>query len=136
MKDNYSMFIIMVLSGLLSIMSIWANKINDVRISLNDVYMVLLMLGWMMLFMGINNKDLKYASIGAFIVIFIFISIRRQFLINENQYIKGMIPHHSMAIMMSKRLKEKGIKNSELEKLVNNIIENQEEEIKILKNLE
>jgi hypothetical protein len=36
----------------------------------------------------------------------------------EKQYIKGMIPHHSMAILMSKRLKDKKISNEELKDLV------------------
>jgi peptidoglycan biosynthesis protein MviN/MurJ (putative lipid II flippase) len=135
--DTYkSMFIIMLLSGLLSTMNIWVNKYSDIRISINDIYMILLMIGWMTLFMGIYHKDKKYILSGLIMVIILFIFIRKQIFINEKEYIRGMIPHHSMAVLMSKRLKEKGIKEKELYELVDNIIENQEEEIKILKRLE
>ena len=41
------MFIIMIVSGLLSTMNVWVDKIEDIRFSLNDLYMTLLMTGWM-----------------------------------------------------------------------------------------
>ena len=45
-----------------------------------------------------------------------------------------MIPHHSMAILMSKKLKEKDvITNNVIDNLVNNIILTQQEEINIMK---
>jgi len=47
------MFFIMVLSGLLSTMNVWVNKVDDIRFSINDLYMTLLMTGWMFLFMGL-----------------------------------------------------------------------------------
>ena len=131
-----TMIIIMMLAGFLSVMSIWANRLNDVRLSVNDFYMVFLMIGWMILFMGIFDKHSKQIIIGLSIVVILFISIRKQLFVSEKQFIKGMIPHHSMAVLMSKRRKEKGVKNPELEQLINNIIKTQEEEINILKRLE
>ena len=136
MNDMVSMIIIMIFSGLLSIMSIWANRISDVRVSINDLYMVFLMIGWMILFMGMFNKQLKLIVIGLFLVVIIFISIRNQLFVSEEQFIKGMIPHHSMSILMAKRRKEKGVNNPELQQLINSIIKTQEEEISILKSLE
>jgi hypothetical protein len=50
MKDIISMSIIMLFSGLLSTMNIWVNDISDIRLSLNDLYMIGLMTGWMLLF--------------------------------------------------------------------------------------
>ena len=47
------MFFIMMASGLLSTMNVWVDKIDDIRFSLNDVYMTLLMTGWMFFFMGV-----------------------------------------------------------------------------------
>ena len=44
----YVMFFIMILAGLLSTMNMWADKIDDVRFSLNDFYMIGLMVGWML----------------------------------------------------------------------------------------
>ena len=47
------MFIIMIIAGLLSTMNVWIDKYQDIRYSLNDVYMILLMAGWMLFFMGL-----------------------------------------------------------------------------------
>ena len=47
------MFFIMILSGLLSTMNVWVDKLDDIRFSINDAYMTLLMTGWMFFFMGL-----------------------------------------------------------------------------------
>ena len=52
------MFCIMILSGLLSTMNVYVDKIDDIRWSLNDIYMTLLMTGWMITFMSIYYKDM------------------------------------------------------------------------------
>jgi hypothetical protein len=36
----FVMFVIMILAGALSTMSVWVDKLDDVRFSLNDVYMI------------------------------------------------------------------------------------------------
>ena len=43
----------MIIAGLLSTMNIWVDKYQDIRYSMNDVYMILLMAGWMLFFMGL-----------------------------------------------------------------------------------
>lgn len=126
----FKMFIIMILSGLLSTMNIWIDKYDDIRFSINDLYMILLMSGWMFLFMGILNKNINVFIIGFMLVIINIWCIRTQFLITENQYKLGMIPHHSMAIHMSKKLLEK---NNKIQKFLNNIIHTQENEIIFMK---
>lgn len=131
-----SMIIIMILSGLFSVMSIWSDKLKDVRLSLNDIFMISLMTGWMIFFMGIIYKNFLYFITGLSLVLLSIFSIRKQIFVTEKQYIKGMIPHHSMAIMMSKKLKEKQIQNPQLKRLVDDIIKNQREEIEILKQIE
>lgn len=125
------MFFIMVLSGLLSTMNVWVDKIDDIRFSINDVYMTLLMTGWMFLFMGAVYQEISVFFMGLSLVIFNIWSIRNQFLITEAQYKLGMIPHHSMAVHMSKKLLEK--KNN-ISSFVKNIIKTQEDEIYYLKN--
>ena len=125
------MFFIMVISGLLSTMNVWVDKVDDIRFSLNDVYMTMLMTGWMFLFMGFVYKEIYVFLIGLLLIIINIWCIRTQFLITETQYKLGMIPHHSMAVHMSKRLLEKENKNLEF---VKNIIKTQENEISILKN--
>jgi hypothetical protein len=124
------MFFIMVLSGLLSTMNVWADKFDDIRFSMNDVYMTLLMTGWMFLFMGLIYKEIGVTFIGLSLIIIDIWCIRNQFLITEGQYKLGMIPHHSMAIHMSKKLLEK---ENNISPFVENIIKTQEDEILILK---
>lgn len=133
LKTNHYtiMFFIMILSGLLSTMNVWVDKVDDVRFSINDAYMVLLMSGWMFLFMGLIYQEVSIFFIGLSLVIVNIWFIRNQFLITERQYKLGMIPHHSMAIHMSKKLLEK---ENNISSLVENIIKNQENEISILKN--
>ena len=124
------MFFIMVLSGLLTTMNVWVDKLDDIRISLNDVYMVLLMCGWMFLFMGLIYKDANPFIIGLLLVIINIWCIRSQFLITEDQYKLGMIPHHSMAVLMSKKLLEKA---NTINPFLNNLIQTQDSEIVFLK---
>jgi len=129
------MFFIMILSGLLSTMNVWADKLDDVRFSINDAYMTLLMSGWMFLFMGLIYRETGVFFIGLILVIVNIWCIRNQFLLTETQYKLGMIPHHSMAIHMSKKLLEKEENNipTTISEFVKNIIKTQENEIKFLK---
>lgn len=126
----YVMFFIMILAGSLSTMNNWANNFSDIRFSLNDIYMIFLMTGYMLLFMGIYYKNLYGFIIGLLLVILNFLAIRNQFMISEEQYLLGMIPHHSMAILMSKKLM---FKKNNINDLLNDIIDNQEDEINYMK---
>jgi len=124
------MFIIMVLSGLLSTMNVWVDKADDIRFSVNDAYMTLLMSGWMFLFMGLIYKETSVFFIGLLLILFNIWCIRNQFLVTETQYKMGMISHHSMAVHMSKKLLEK---ENNISRFVKDIIKKQENEIIILK---
>ena len=130
-NHNTIMFFIMVLSGLLSTMNVWADKIEDIRFSINDVYMTLLMTGWMFLFMSLVYQEKNMFIWSLLLVIFNIWAIRNQFLVTEKQYRLGMIPHHSMAVLMSKKLLEK---ENNITPFIENIIKTQENEILILKN--
>ena len=139
---NLIMFIIMLFAGLLSSMNIWVDKISDIRLHLNDLYMTFLMIGWMFLFMGIYYLNISNFIIGLIFVITMLYCIRNQVFINENQYLNGMIPHHSMAVLMSRKLLEKTNgkndgKNTylhpEIKQLAVNIISSQQNEINLMK---
>jgi uncharacterized protein (DUF305 family) len=58
--------------------------------------------------------------------------IRKQLFIDMQQYNLGMIPHHSMAVYMSKKLLATKPPN---EQYLLNIIHNQEKEIEYMKSL-
>jgi hypothetical protein len=120
----------MILSGLLSTMNVYADKLDDIRWSLNDIYMTTLMTGWMITFMSIYYKDVKPFIIGSCFVIFSFYAIRTQLFISQDQYLLGMIPHHSMAILMSKRLLTK---DNSITPFLNKIITTQTKEINYMK---
>jgi hypothetical protein len=134
MADNHYvvMFFIMILSGLLSTMNVWVDKYDDVRVSLNDLYMILLMCGWMIFFMGLWYRELYPVIIGLCMAILNIWCIRTQFLITEEQYKIGMIPHHSMAIHMSKKLMEK---ENNISDFLENLIDTQEKEIVFMKSM-
>jgi len=119
----------MILSGLLSTMNVYVDKLDDIRWSLNDIYMTTLMTGWMITFMSIYYKNLSPFIVGVLIVLFSFYAIRTQLFISQDQYLLGMIPHHSMAILMSKRLLDK--KNS-ITPFLNKIITTQTKEIEYM----
>ena len=124
------MIICMFFAGYMSTMNVWIDKWDDFRFSLNDFYMVGLMTGWMLFFMGLFSLQMRLGVIGAITAGLFFMLIRRQVGVNEIQYLKGMIPHHSMAIMMSKRLMEKP---NTVQPLLQQIIQGQEKEILIMK---
>jgi len=130
-NDYVIMFFIMILSALLSTMNVWVDKYQDIRFSINDVYMAFLMGGWMLLFMGLLNKEPKIVLLGFLIVAINVGFIRSQFLVTEEQYKLGMIPHHSMAVHMSKKLLEK---NNNIPDFLKNVITTQESEIQFMKN--
>jgi len=130
------MLFIMFIAGLLTTMNIYTTSFDDMRWSLNDVYMSLMMCGWMFLIWGVIYQTMKHTIIGLMLLAKTFYSIRTQFLISPNQYIKGMIPHHSMAILMSKELLKNQKPDYQLANLANTIITSQQQEINLMKSLE
>lgn len=139
MESNESimvMLIAMALAGLVTGMNSFVNSKLDIRVNMNDFYMGLMMAGVMFLLMGVYYRSKKLIVVGVVITIIIFICIRRQMFIGEKEYLASMIPHHSMAVLMTKRLEEKGeIKEQELRELMKNIINTQEKEIELMKKL-
>ena len=124
------MFFIMILSGLLSTMNMWVDKYDDVRLSVNDTYMILLMTGWMFLFMGMYYQEMRVFAFGLVLVVTNIWCIRTQFLVSEAQYKLGMIPHHSMAINMSKKLLDKP---NNIQPFLEKVIKTHESEIFFMK---
>lgn len=124
------MVICMFFAGYASTMNNWIDKWDDFRFSLNDFYMTGLMTGWMLFFMGLFTLNIHKAIGGLMVAIIFFALIRTQLFVTEVQFLKGMIPHHSMAVMMSKRLEKKP---NSIQHLLDQIIQTQEKEIIIMK---
>jgi len=129
---DWAMIAISVLAGLLSTMNIWVANVKDIRFHLNDIYMVMLMTSWMFLFGALyHGISLDKIVIGGIAVIITLWLIRKQIFINDREFLKGMIPHHSMAILMSEKIREK-TSDPRIVNLANNIIKAQTEEIEYM----
>lgn len=74
------------------------------------------------------NQWIIVAAIALFAIA--LMALRTQTPIGDIQYMKGMIPHHSSAIMTSKHA---NIKDREVKALADSIIKSQEEEIAQMK---
>jgi hypothetical protein len=126
------MFTVSMVSALLSSMFVWADKLSDIRLSINDFYMAFLMTGWMFVLEGALTAQTFYTFFGLALLLLSFYAIRTQLFVTKNQYIQGMIPHHSMAIHMSRKLIHK-YGDSVVAGLPGEIIKAQENEIRLLK---
>jgi len=124
------------MSALLSGMWVWADKWSDIRLSINDFYMAFLMTGWMFLMQGAALKQIDYILFGLILVFASLCAIRFQILVTQDQYLEGMIPHHSMAIFLSKKQIEKsGNDEKILGGLPFSIIQGQDKELALMKQL-
>lgn len=99
------------------------------------LFMTLIMGGSMMIimlsFMLMMYKDPKMNAgifIGGFLILILGIwLVRSQITVDDVDYMEGMIPHHSIAILTSERA---GIEDPRVRKLAEDIIEAQRKEIK------
>lgn len=133
MNHYAAMFLIMLLAGFLSTMNLWANQLDDVRWSLNDLYMTLAMTGWMFFFMGLHDRKASVTLFGLILLVLSILAIRTQAFVGVQQYFLGMIPHHSMAIHMSQKLLDKGDLTEDQTHFLERLIHTQEEEIRLMK---
>ncbi len=94
--------------------------------------MALIMLGFML---GMHrNRTVNLAVLGGAISVFAgaLWMVRSQATVDDVDYMKAMIPHHSIAIMTSKRAQ---ISDPRVRKLADEIVESQEREIAEMKYL-
>lgn len=128
------MILIMILAGLGSSMYLWADKPTDIRLSVNDAYMILLMTAWMCFFMAISDRVWVYAGVSAVAIVALLLAIRLQLLVSLSQFYTGMIPHHSMAVHMGRRMVANDRTLSETDReFIQSIIKTQEAEIEWMK---
>jgi hypothetical protein len=152
MKTNYNnnnvfkyqtiMFIIMVIIGIcFNPMNILAYRFNDLYISTTLFYGGLLMASNMMWAHEIiHYLHTGYINIYVFIIglilstlVAIFL-LRKQLLVNDEQWLKRMISHHSTALTTSHNILNK-TNNNKIKTLASNIIKTQEKEILIMKSM-
>lgn len=113
-------------------------SLGELYQNINFLYMALVMwapMGSLMLLMmsGMyRNRRLNLALHAAFAVIFIlsFVAIRQQGLVNDQQFLRSMIPHHSGAILMCEQA---SLSDPQLIELCSGIIKSQRDEIELMK---
>ena len=141
-KFQLIQFIVMVIVGVLfNPMNVLAFRLNDLYLSLTLFYGGLLMASNMMwahelvhyFSMGHFNMYIFLFGVALSISIVIFL-LRNQFAVEDKQWLKRMISHHSTAITTSKKIYEK-LKKKEIKNLAEEIIKTQEYEIKLMKSM-
>ncbi len=142
-KKPYSRFFLMLGTSLVAMYAVMYLNVYEwdhVYFSLTRVYMALLMLVPMtLIMMGFmwsmypdkqRNALIMGGSLMAFVVVLTM--VRSQTFVGDTLWMKAMIPHHSIAIMVSKRAT---IKDPEVRQLADSIISAQEREIGQMKRM-
>jgi uncharacterized protein (DUF305 family) len=119
---------------------IMVNNRSEITNNLGKVYMSVTM-GLFMVLLEVMMHDHQYNILSlklytfliAGLALFIYL-YRKQIAIKDSQYLEGMIEHHSMGILTSKKILDK-TDNYDVAKLAKNIIQTQNDEIKIMKRL-
>ena len=136
------MFIIMIIVGIsFNPMNILAYRFEDLYLSLTLLYGGILMASNMIW----AHEIVHYFTYGHINIVVFFLGIllsilcsilllRKQFIVNDNQWLRRMIPHHSTALTTSHKIYKKS-NNSKIKQLALEIIKTQEREIKLMKNL-
>jgi len=141
MKKQIIMFCVMVVVGMLfNPMNVLAYRINDLYLSLTLFYGGLLMASNMIwaheivhyLYMGSIN--IYVFLFGIILSCFVVFLLRSQLFVNDTQWLKRMISHHSTALTTSHKILETS-HNDDVRTLATNIIDSQEKEISIMKSL-
>ena len=109
-------------------------RFDHIYLNLNRFYMAVLMVApmvvLMLLFMGrmFEHKRLNVAiyALSALIFLGAFLAIRTQAFVGNEQFLRSMIPHHSIAIKTCLRA---DIEDPEIAELCEAIVETQREEI-------
>lgn len=141
MKKQIIMFCVMVVVGMLfNPMNVLAYRINDLYLSLTLFYGGLLMASNMIwaheivhyLYMGSIN--IYVFLFGIILSCFVVFLLRSQLFVNDTQWLKRMISHHSTALTTSHKILETSHDDG-VRTLATNIIDTQEKEISVMKSL-
>ena len=142
LKYQIIMFVVMVIVGMLfNPMNILAYRVDDLYISLTLFYGGLLMASNMMwahelvhyFAMGHFNKVVFLIGIVLSISISIFL-LRKQLYVDDEQWLKRMISHHSTALTTSHKI-HNSTDSMKVKHLAKDIINTQEREINLMKSI-
>ncbi len=98
-------------------------------------------MGTLMVIIEIMMRDHQYhvLSLNLYAILFALLAAliyayRKQAAINDKQYLEGMIEHHSMALFTSNEILKK-TDNYDVTKLAKNIISQQSDELRVMRDL-
>ena len=140
-KSHAIMFVVMVIVGVMfNPMNMLAFKISDLYLSITLFYGGLLMASNMIwaheiihyLTMGHINMTVFFIGL-LFSIMSVFL-LRKQLFVDDKQWLKRMIPHHSTALTTSKLIYDRTY-DEKIKKLSKDIIETQEKEIRLMNTL-
>ena len=143
MKLSHSIIIMFVGSFIIQYLlmpAIMVNQRSDITNNLGKAYVSILM-ALFMIGLEIMMHDHQYSIFSSklYLVLALFISLfiylyRKQVAIYDEQYLEGMIEHHSMAILTSERILDK-TNNYQVAKIAKDIIQTQKDEIRIMREI-
>ena len=138
MYKRFAVMAVAMFVAMYFIMYAMIDGLQNLIPNINNLYMTLLMVSamlvielWIMKGMY-QNKKINWAIITFSLAIGIFswFGIREQINVGDKQFVKGMIPHHAAAVLMSEKAK---LTDPELIELQKNILETQAKEIEFMK---
>ena len=139
---HVTMFVVMAIVGILfNPMNVLAYRISDLYLSLTLFYGGLLMASNMVWaheivhYFTMGKINIKVFCVGIIMSLAVtFVLLRQQLYVNDEQWLKRMISHHSTALTTSTNIFNK-TKNEKVRRLAKEIIETQEREIKLMKSM-
>ena len=135
-------FVIMVVIGVLfNPMNALAFRFEDLYFSTTLFYGGILMacnMIWaheIVHYLSMGHIDIKVFLIGVILsILTVIYLLRKQFMVDDSQWLKRMISHHSTAITTSLNIANTS-KNPQVIKLAHEIVDTQEKEIRLMKSL-
>jgi hypothetical protein len=145
-KDQLILFMVMFIIALvLDPMNIMIYSLDDYYLSKPLIFSSLYMASTMLwghqivhlLQKGLHHFNKNIFFSGLFLSLLFIYVLRMQLFFTTKDWLKGMIPHHSVAITTTKKLLEKvsGDESSYIYRLAKDIVYNQEREIIFMKNM-
>ena len=138
MYKRFAVMAVAMFVAMYFIMYAMIDGLQNLIPNINNLYMTLLMVSamlvieiWIMKGMYQNKKiNRVIITFSLAIGVFSWFGIREQINVGDKQFVKGMIPHHAAAVLMSEKAK---LTDPELIELQKNILETQAKEIELMK---
>jgi hypothetical protein len=143
MKITHSMLVMFIGSFIVQYFlmpPIMVNNMTYITNNIGKAYLATIM-GLFMVLIEVMMHDHQYhvLSVNWYAILFALLAMftflyRKQIAINDKQYLEAMIEHHSMAVFMSDEILKK-TDSYDIAKLAKNIIQTQNDELKIMTDL-